>query len=168
MCTKSSPTLCRVGKRGYVAWQGWDTWTRLRRWLSNPFDNILILPTTYIDAGVLLDDLVVCLSRSASSWTQTKTKVMTTETQPPTFLSTRAGFKIEVVEHKWCHKWFGCMLNMPTVIKKRHVVENHLQAAWKAFLCHRATLCVIETFQLEKGHGILTSGCFCCGTPNDL
>ena len=30
---------------------------------------------------------------------------------------------------------------MPTVTKKRQDVEQHLQAASKAFICHRAALC---------------------------
>ena len=66
---------------------------------------------------------------------------MTTEAQPPSFLSTPAALKIEILDQKLCHKWLGCMLSMPTVIKKRHDVDQHLQAASKAFFCHRATLC---------------------------
>ena len=48
-------------------------------------------------------------------------------------LSTPAGLKIEILDQKLCHKWLGCMLSMPTVIKKRHDVDQHLQAASKAF-----------------------------------
>ena len=66
---------------------------------------------------------------------------MTTEAQPPSFLSTPAGLQIEILDQQSCHKWHGCMLSIPTVIKKRHDVDQHLQAASKAFFCHRATLC---------------------------
>ena len=61
-----------------------------------------------------------------------------TEAQPPSFLSTPAGLKIETLDQKLCHKWLGCMLSMPTVIKKRHDFDL---AASKAFFCHRETLC---------------------------
>ena len=47
----------------------------------------------------------------------------------------------EIIDQESCHIWLGCMLSMPTVIKKRHDVDQHLQAASKAFLCHRAMLC---------------------------
>ena len=70
-----------------------------------------------------------------------KTKVMPTEAQPPSFLSTPAGLRVEILDHQSCHKWLGCMLSMPTVIKKRHDVDQQLQAASKPFFCHRATLC---------------------------
>ena len=66
---------------------------------------------------------------------------MTTEAQPPSFLSTPAGLQIEILDQQSYHKWLGCMLSMPTVIKKRHDVDQHLQTASKAFFCHRATLC---------------------------
>ena len=66
-----------------------------------------------------------------------KTKVMTTKAQHPSFLSTTA----RILEAKSWPKWLGCMLSMPTVIKKRPDVDQQLQAASKAFLCHRATLC---------------------------
>ena len=104
-------------------------------------DDILIFATTYIDASLLLDELVVCLSQVGLVLNTDKTKVMTTEAQPPSFLSTPAGLQIEILDQQSCHKWLGCMLSMPTVIKKRHDVDQHLQAASEAFFCHRATLC---------------------------
>ena len=38
----------------------------------------------------------------------------------------------------WLHVEY---VSMPTVNKKRHDVDQHLQAASKAFFCHRAALC---------------------------
>ena len=61
-------------------------------------DDILIFVTTYIDAGLLLDELMVCLSQVGLVLNTAKTKVMTTEAQPPSFLSTPAGLQIEI-----CH-----------------------------------------------------------------
>ena len=89
------------------------------------------------DASLLLDELVVCLSHVGLVWNTDKTWVMTTEAQ---LLSTPAGLKMEISDQKSCHKWLGCMFSMPTVMKKRHDVDQHLQAASKAFFCHRATL----------------------------
>ena len=104
-------------------------------------DDISIFATACIDAGVLLDELVACLSQVGVVLNTDKTKVMTTEAQPPSFLLTPAGLKIEILNQKSCHKWLGCMVSMPTVVKKRHDVDQHVQAASNAFFCHRATLC---------------------------
>ena len=60
-------------------------------------DDILIFATTYIDAGLLLDELVACLSQVGLVLNIDKTKVMTTEAQPPSFLSTPAGLQIEIL-----------------------------------------------------------------------
>ena len=142
MCIKSSTILCRIGNGyGYVGrtvgrlgldlGDGGPTFLDLRL-----ADDILIFATTYIDAGLLLDELVVCLSLVGLVLNTDKTKV-----QPPSFLSTPAGLRVEILDHQSCHKWLGCMLSMPTVIKKRHDVDQQLQAASKPFFCHRATLC---------------------------
>ena len=55
--------------------------------------------------------------------------------------NSRYGLEIEIFDQQSCHRWLGCMLSMPTLNKKRHDFDQHLQAASKAFLCHRATLC---------------------------
>ena len=65
-------------------------------------DDILIFATTYIGAGLLLDELVTCLSQVGLILNTDKTKVMTTtEAQPPSFLSTPAGLKIEILDQNY-------------------------------------------------------------------
>ena len=59
--------------------------------------------------------------------------MMSTEAQPPSFLLIPAGLKIEGLDQKSCRKWLGCMVSMPTEVKKQHDVDQHLQAASKAF-----------------------------------
>ena len=100
----------------------------LRRWTRNPLGT----------ARKGFESLKCRIAGSSRAWN--KTKVMTTEAQPPSFLSTPAGLQIEILEQQSCHKWLGCMWCMPPVNKKRHDVDQHLQAASKAFFCHRATL----------------------------
>ena len=147
MCIKSSTILCRIGNGyGYVGRTvgrlGLDLGDGGPTFLDLRFaDDILIFATTYIDAGLLLDERVVCLSQVGLVLNTDKTKVMPTEAQPPSLLSTPAGLRIEILDQQSCHKWLGCMLSMPTVIKKRHDVDQLLQAASKPFFCHRATLC---------------------------
>ena len=71
------------------------------------FADILIFATTYIDAGLLLDELVMCLSHVGLILNTDETKVMTTEAQPPSFLSTPAGLNIEILDQKSCHILYG-------------------------------------------------------------
>ena len=61
-------------------------------------DDILIFATTYIDAGLFLDELVVCLSQVGLVLNTDKTKVMTPEAQPRSFLSSTAGLQIEILD----------------------------------------------------------------------
>ena len=61
-------------------------------------DDILIFATTYIDAGLFLDELVVCLSQVGLVLNTDKTKVMTPEAQPRSFLSITAGLQIEILD----------------------------------------------------------------------
>ncbi len=66
---------------------------------------------------------------------------MITEAQRHHFLSTPTALKINFFDQKSCHKWLGCMLIIPIMMKKRHDVDHHLPAASKAVFRHRATLC---------------------------
>ena len=104
-----------------------------------------------------------------------KTKVMTTEAQPPPFLSTPAGLQIEILDQQSCQQmaWLHVeYVSMPTVNKKRHDVDQHLQAASKAFFCHRAALCdrnVSIGKKLRYFHAVISPvAVFAAGTPNTV
>ena len=78
--------LCRKW-RGKVGRLGLDLGDGSQALLDLRFaDDILLRATMYIDAGVLLDQVVVCLSQGGLVLNADKTKVMTTETQPVQFV----------------------------------------------------------------------------------
>ena len=116
-CVLSPPLFCTILEMVMGMWRrtvgrlgdGGPTFLELRF-----ADDILIFATTYIGAGVLLDELVVCLSQVGLvlNHEQRQNQVMTTDVQPPSFLSTPSS-KIEMFDQNSCHKWPGCMLNMP-------------------------------------------------------
>ena len=83
----------RVGRLGFDLGDGRPTFLDL--WFA---DDFLMFATTYVDAGLLLDELVVSLSQVGFVLNTDKTKVMTTEAQPPSFLSTPAGLKIDILD----------------------------------------------------------------------
>ena len=63
----------------------------------------------------------------------TKTKVLTTEAQPPSCLFILGADPIQVLEREGCHKWLGCMLSTATSDAVKADLDFHLQNASKAF-----------------------------------
>ena len=61
--------------------------------------------------GYMLDKLLVSLGKGGLKLNAAKTKVMTTQAQPPKTLTTRAGLEIEVLDQSSSKKWLGCMFS---------------------------------------------------------
>ena len=57
--------------------------------------------------GSMLDALVACLEQVGLKLNASKTKVLTTQAQPPSTLTTPAGLELEVLEPTNSHKWIG-------------------------------------------------------------
>ena len=118
-------------------------------------DDFLISATTYIDAGLLLDELVLCLSQAGLVLNTDKTKVMITEAQPPSFCQPQLVYKskfsinshvINGLAACWvCPQWTR---NDTTLINICKLHRRHSFVTGQRY--------VIETCQLEKGYDILT------------
>ncbi len=72
---------------------------------------------------------------------QDKTKLLTTQAQPPTTITTPGGLSVAVVDRDGCHKWLGCILSGNNRGSHRLDLEYHLQAASKTFFANRNILC---------------------------
>ena len=70
-----------------------------------------------------------------------KTKLLTTQAQPPKTITTPRGVSVAVVDRDGCHKWFGCILSGNNKGSHRPDLEYHLQAASRAFFANRNILC---------------------------
>ena len=57
----------------------------------------------------MLDALVACLEQVGLKLNASKTKVLTTQAQPPSTLTTPAGLELAVLEPTNSHKWLGCL-----------------------------------------------------------
>ena len=88
-----------VGRLGFDLGDGRPTFLDLRF-----ADVFLMFATTYIDAGLLLDQFVVFLSQVGFVLNTDKTKVMTTDAQTPSFLSIPTGLKIDILDQKSCRE----------------------------------------------------------------
>ena len=72
---------------------------------------------------------------------QDKRKLITTQTPPPTTITTPRGLSVAVVDRGGCHKWFGCILFGNNSGSHRLDLEYHLQGASKTFFANRNIFC---------------------------
>ena len=70
-----------------------------------------------------------------------KTKVLTTEAQPPSCLCILGADPIQVLEREGCHKLLGCRLSTATSDAVTADLDFHLQNASEAFWKHKWVLC---------------------------
>ena len=73
-------------------------------------DDIVVFATSSQQVAYLLDELVVALADVGLILNQDKTKLPTTQAQPPTTITSPGGFSVAVVDRHGCDKWFGCIL----------------------------------------------------------
>ena len=104
-------------------------------------DDLLIFAYSQAEASEMLDMLVASLSSVGLVLNDKKTRVLTTEAQPPEKLVTQSGLILEVVPRDSSHKWLGSMLSAGGTSSRHHDITMHLQAASKAFYANRAHLC---------------------------
>ena len=147
-CVLSPRLFCSVLEMSMANWRdemehlGLDLRDGGRSLLDLRFaDDILIFGTDYHVIGVLLDKLVENLAAVGLQLNAQKTKVLTTQAQPPSQLQTPNGLTISVLDRESSHKWLGCMLTTSTVQTTTCDVECRLQAAAKAFNANRWILC---------------------------
>ena len=147
-CVLSPRLFCSVLEMSMANWRdemehlGLDLRDGGRSLLDLRFaDDILIFGTDYHVIGVLLDKLVENLAAVGLQLNAQKTKVLTTQAQPPSQLQTPNGLTISVPDGESSHKWLGCMLTTSTVQTTTCDVECRLQAAAKAFNANRWILC---------------------------
>ena len=91
--------------------------------------------TTLDKACLLLDELVASLAEVGLTLNVKKTKILTTQAQPPKQLRTRGEVTVDVLDRASPHKWLGCLLHPGGY---HHAdVDFHLQAASRAFHANR-------------------------------
>ena len=96
-----------------------------------------------------------------------KTKILTTQTQPGNFLQTSGEVTVEILDSRCAHKWLGCMLQAAQGGDPSADLHHHLQAASRAFHANRSILTnhqVSVKNRLTFLHAVLTPvACFAAG-----
>ena len=115
-CVLIPRIFCNVLQHAMRKWRsqhlssGWDLHNGLVRFA----DDILLFAKSAHEAGTLLQSLMWHLRQIGLILNANKTKVLTTEAQPPSCLFIPGADPIQVLEREGCHKWLGCMLSTAT------------------------------------------------------
>ena len=104
-------------------------------------EDILIFGTSYPVLGTLLGELVENLAAVGFQLNAEKTKILTSQTQPPARLQTPNGLTISIVDQESSHKWLGCMLTTTLEKSTNWDVDHRLQSASRIFNANRWIFC---------------------------
>ena len=96
-------------------------------------DDILLFARSALEVGRLLDSLVAELSEVGLLLNADKTVVLTSQSQPPSTITTEHGITLKVLPGNVAQKWLGCMLTAYGSGQKSLDLQYHLQQAAKAY-----------------------------------
>ena len=102
-------------------------------------DDILLFALSLQQSLEMLTSLVSCLRQVGLVLNASKSKLMTTQAQPPDRAWLHADIYIDVVHGSSSHKWLSCQLSMDG--DQRADIEFHLHAAARAFWANKWILC---------------------------
>ena len=101
-------------------------------------DGTLTFARSSHEIMMLLDKLVEFLGDAGLKLHAEKTVLITTQAQPPPFLTTSTGAIIKVKERESGHKWLGCMLSADGSKHATLDIDYHLQSASRAFFANKS------------------------------
>ena len=117
--------------------------------------------------GSMRDALVAFLEQVSLKLNASKTKILTTQAQPASTLTTPAGLELEVLDSTKSHKWLGCLLSTANMGNRQQDANYRLQDASRAFQANKWILCdknVSIALRLKVFDAIVTSVvCFAAG-----
>ena len=96
-------------------------------------DDILFFARSAMEVGKLLDGLVAELSEVGLVLNADKTVILTTQSQPPSTITTDHGLTLRVLSGNVAQKWLGCMLSAYGSEQKFLDLQYHLQQAAKSY-----------------------------------
>ena len=103
-------------------------------------DDILIFARPPHEIMTLLDKLVQVLGGAGLNFNAETTVLITTQVQPPPFLTTSTGAVIKVKQKESGHKWLGCMLSATGSKNSTLDIDYHLQSASRAFFATNVSI----------------------------
>ena len=133
-------------------------------------DDILLFCTTLDKTCLLLDEPVRSLAQVGLTLNLKKTKILTTQAQPPPQLQTHGGVTVDVLDRVSTHKWLGCLLHAGGCHDAD--IDFHFQAALRAFNANRWMLTdrhvSLATRLRIFWYNYHSSGLFCCRSSDDF
>ena len=130
-------------------------------------DDIWLFGESAQAVGSMLNALVACLDQVGLKLNALKTKMLTTQAQPPATLTTPAGLELVVLEQTKSQRWLGCLLSTANMGNRQQGTNYRLQSASRAFQANRRILCdkkVSIALRLKFLEAMVTSvACFAVG-----
>ena len=96
-------------------------------------DDILLFARSALEVGTLLDSLVAKLSEVGLLLTADKTVAWTSQSQPPSTITTEHGITLKILPGNVAQKWLGCMVTAYGSEQKTLDLQYHLPQAAKAY-----------------------------------
>ena len=140
-CVLSPRLFCAVLLFAMRKWRlkvgdlGFDLWDGMPHLIDLRFaDDILLFARSALEVGKLWDSLVAELSEVDLLCNADNTVVLTSQSQPPSTITTEHGIRLKVrqaTSHR--NGWVACQLRMEDRNKKNLDLQYHLQQAAKAY-----------------------------------
>ena len=139
-CVMSPRLFCAVLQFAMRKWRlkvgdlGFDLLDGMPHLIDLRFaDDILLFARSALEVGKLLDSLVAELSEVGLVLNADKTVVLTTQSQPPSTITTDHGITLRVLSGNVAQKWLGCMLSAYGSEQKCLDLQYHLQQAAQSY-----------------------------------
>ena len=104
-------------------------------------DDILRFATSSVEAARMVEALVNCLKEVGLASNASKTRILTTQTQPGKTVTTQNGLDMEILDATKARQWLGCLLSTLHAGNKEADLQVRLQATLRAFYANKWILC---------------------------
>ena len=143
-CVLSPRLFCAVLQFAMRRWKlkvgdlGFDLSDGMPHFIDLLFaDDILLFARSALEVGRLLDSLVAELSEVGLLLNADKTVVLTSQSQPPSTITTEHGITLKVLPGNVAQKWLGCMLTAFGSEKKKLGFAIPSSASGKGVSCQQ-------------------------------
>ena len=125
----------RIGEAGWRIRMNFERLTNTRY-----ADDILVYAKSLEELMMMMEMLGEELAAIGLSMHETKTKILTTSTNPQFQWVEIRGMMIEILQRDHCHKYLGRLLNMDPTKRINFELQNRKRMCWAKFHQHRRWL----------------------------
>ena len=119
-------------------WPGWGQHAT-QPFVTQPFAGEILFPRSAMEVGKMLDSLVAELSESGLVLNADKGVILTSQSQPPSTVTTDHGIAVIGLSGNVAQKWLGCFSTADGLGQKifEIAIPSPVQQAAKAYSCQQ-------------------------------